>query len=55
MQDLTQSTFELNQRQISLPSAAKGMWSFSERATTVMSPRLSMIRSFVLILWLKIS
>ena len=55
MQDLTQSPFELKWKHIYLPSAAKGVWRFSERAATVMSPSLSMIRRCGLILCLNIA
>ena len=55
VQYLTQSPFELNRRKISLPSTAKGVRRFSERAAPVMSPSLSMIRSCGSIPWLKIA
>ena len=52
MQDLMQYPFERKQRHISLPSAVKGMQSFSERAAPVISPSLSMIYSFKSTPWL---
>ena len=45
VQDLMQSPLERNRRQISLPSAAKGMRIFSKSTAPVISPSLSMIRS----------
>ena len=45
MQDLIHSPFEMKRRQISLPSADKGMRRFSERAAPVISLIISMIHS----------
>ena len=53
VQDLTKSPFEMKRSQISLPSADKGMWRFSERVAHVKSPSLSMIFSYRSISWLK--
>ena len=46
--------FELQRRQIYLPSAPKGRRRFSDRAAIVMLPRFSIIRSCGLNPWLKI-
>ena len=55
MQDLKKSPFELKQKKISLPFAAKGMRRFSESAAPFISPSLSMIRSCGSIPWWKIA
>ena len=55
LQDMTQSPVERKWRQISLPSAAKGMRRFSRRAASIMSPSLSIILSCGSILWLNIT
>ena len=55
VQDMTQSSFDMRRRQISLPLSANGMRRFSERDAPVMTPSLSMICRCGLILWLKIA
>ena len=55
MQDLTQSQFEINWRQIYLQSYSRGMRRLYQCATLVMSTSLSMIRICGSIPWLKIA